>query len=225
MVTIMYTDAQYTLLLLIIPKIAQYMFWVSLSATSWRISRSLILPCVDKQFSMECDTDTWTRKHWKRNCSVSCEYPKGWTYQLRTVLLAHLFQAIWTAFKSELSCNDVLTNNTKALVYGRTQEASLVLVQDSGTMGAILGKNTFEFSSRIMHDDRSSERTLISEGTMARGRPHCNPSPPSHCSSVICPMWLVMLRMQRVASNTFSPRSKRERKSNTKVRPAKDSGV
>lgn len=50
-------------------------------------------------------------------------------------------------------------------------------VQDSDTMGAILGKNTFKFSSRIMDDDRSSEKTIISAGTMARGRPLCHPPP------------------------------------------------
>lgn len=62
-------------------------------------------------------------------------------------------------------------------MYRRTQEANLVRVQDSGTMGAILGKNTFKFSSRVMDDDRSSEKTLISEGMTARGRPLCHPAP------------------------------------------------
>lgn len=57
-------------------------------------------------------------KCWKSSFSVSWQCPKGWTYWLRPILLTHLFRAIWKAFKSELSCNDVLTNNTKALVYG-----------------------------------------------------------------------------------------------------------
>lgn len=61
---------------------------------------------------------------------------------------------------------------------GELMKVSLVHVQDSRTMGAILGKNTFEFSSRIMDDDRSSQKTLISEGMMARGRPLCHTTPP-----------------------------------------------
>lgn len=138
---------------------------------SQRISRLLILSCVDKQFSQECDT--WTRKTLKESSySVRWRGPEGWTCWLRTVFISsHLegFQK-WTS-----CCNDVLTNKTKALVYGQTQEASLVRVQDSGTMAAILGQNTFEFSFRVMGDERSSERTLISEGTMARGRPLCHP--------------------------------------------------
>lgn len=163
-------------------------------------------------------------KHWKSSYSAGWQRPKGWTYWLRAVLLTHLFPTIWKPFKSELSCNDVLTNNTKALVYGRTQEASLVRVQDSGTMAAILGKNTFELSSRIMDDDRSSERTLISEGTMARGRPLCHPSPPSHRSRVIGPMWLVMLRMRRAPANAFRPASSSERKSGRKWGQKKTEG-
>lgn len=110
-------------------------------------------------------------------------------------MLTHLFQAIWKAFKSEISYNNVLKNNTKALVYGRTQEANLVYVQAWGTMAAILGQDTFKFSSRVMDDDRSSEKTLISEGTMARGRPLCHPTPLR--SGAICPGWLVMLKMSR----------------------------
>lgn len=42
-------------------------------------------------------------------------------------------------FKCQLGFNNVLTNKTKVLVYEETQEASLVRVQDSITMGAILG--------------------------------------------------------------------------------------
>ena len=37
------------------------------------------------------------------------------------VLLIRLFQAIWTSFKREISCDNVLTNNTKALVYGSSK--------------------------------------------------------------------------------------------------------
>lgn len=151
-------------------------------------------------------------KRWKSSSSVSCQCSKGWTYWLRPALLSHLFQAIWKAFKSQLSCNGVLTNNTKALVYVQTREASLVQVQDSGTMGAILGKNTFELSSSITDDDRTSEWTLISEGMIAGGRPLCHPSPLSHRSWAICPVWLVMLRMQRLATKCFEPLRRRERK-------------
>lgn len=42
-------------------------------------------------------------------------------------------------FKCQLGFNKFLTNNTKELVYKETQEASLVQVQHSITMGAILG--------------------------------------------------------------------------------------
>lgn len=132
---------------------------------SQRTHRLLILPCVDVQCAVECDTETWTRKRLKELC------PQGWTYWLQPAPPHHFPPTIWKASKGQLSCNNGLTNNTKALVYGQTQEEGLVRVQDSGTMGSILRKNTFELSSSLTDDDRTSDRTLILEGTMARGRP------------------------------------------------------
>lgn len=78
-----------------------------------------------------------------------------------------------TLSKRKISRNHVLTNSTKALVYGRTEKVSLVSVQGSRTMGSILGQNTFGFSPPIMDADRSSQKTFISEEMMARGRPLC----------------------------------------------------
>lgn len=46
---------------------------------------------------------------------------------------------MWKALNVNMGFNNVLTNNTKALVCEETQEASLVQVQDPITMGAILG--------------------------------------------------------------------------------------
>lgn len=171
---------------------------------SQRTHRLLILPCVDVQCAVECDTETWTRKRLKEL------RPQGWTYWLQPALLHHFSPTIWKASKGQLSCNNVLTNNTKALVYGQTQEEGLVRVQDSGTMGSILRKNTFELSSSLTDDDRTSDRTLILEGTMARGRPLCYSLPLSHCSWAICPVWLVMLRMQRWATRPRAYEEERE---------------
>lgn len=64
-------------------------------------------------------------------------------------------QAVQTADRSLLSCNGVLTNNTKALVYELAGEVSPPRLRDRGTMGAILGKSTSELSSGITDDDRT----------------------------------------------------------------------
>lgn len=64
-------------------------------------------------------------------------------------------QAVQTADRSLLSCNAVLTNNTKALVYEHAGEVSPPRLRDCGTMGAILGKSASELSSGITDDDRT----------------------------------------------------------------------
>lgn len=109
------------------------------------------------------------------------------------VTLTQLFQAVWKAFKSGISCNDASTNSTKAHVCEWTQEANLVRVQDRRTMGAILGQNTFKFSSGVMDDDRSSEKALIQRGRRPEDVLSAAPSP----SAAIGLGRLVMLKMLR----------------------------
>lgn len=111
--------------------------------------------------------------------------------------------------KAKLAVMMSLQTIQKALVYGQTQEPAWYVSKTPAQWLLFLERTPFEFFHlgnrwwQVIREDFNFGR-----GTMARGRPlwHSPPTPSPNPTAplVICPVWLVMLRIQRAAINAFS---------------------